>query len=64
LADLAHAAAKLPAQQHPKRRTFGIADFDSDLIDAGSAGLEQVHCALDPQILAVFARRSVKYRFN
>jgi hypothetical protein len=56
-ADFAHAAAEPPAQQRTQRHTFGIADFGGDLIDAGLAGLEQVHGALDPQILKVFERR-------
>jgi len=40
---------------------FGIADFGGDLIDAGLAGLEQMHGALDPQILEVFERRFAQH---
>src|SRR5450631_2238175 len=63
-ADFAHAAAKLPAQQRAQRHTFGITDFGGDLIDAGLAGLEQMHGALDPQILEVFERRFAQHALH
>src|ERR1700679_2461845 len=60
-ADFVHAAAELPAQQRPQSCAFCIADFGGDLLDAGVAGPEKVHRALDPQVLKKSERRLAQH---
>jgi hypothetical protein len=42
-ADVANAAAESPAQQRSQSHDFGIADFGTDLLDAGLTGFEKMY---------------------
>ena len=63
-ADFAHAAAESATQQHAQSHTVGIADFGSDLVDTGVAGLEKVHRALYPQVLEEGERRFAQHALH
>ncbi len=52
-AQLPHAAAQLASQQGAQSHPVGVADPRSNLIDAFSAGAQQMHGTLDAQILKV-----------
>ncbi|KJC40934.1 hypothetical protein UB31_11850 [Bradyrhizobium sp. LTSP849] len=50
-ADFTDAATEPPAQQRAQSHAFSLANFSGDLVDAGVAGLEQMHGALMRQNL-------------